>query len=212
MQCPNCMQIEPGQWRYAAEPPLPHISEGDWINEEEEEEEDDANSDRAPHSSFAASAGPYFNGQQRAPPSNQLIFSRVLDPGVMTGRQYLEHPSFQNLHPLANALQLLPHPTSSIVQVNRIPALFGASAPVSAGHMFSSAREQMPGGISHSWTTSFRYVRPRGFPSSSRGVGTSANEGDGIGGSRSSGGRGGGGNGDRNGISGSSHLSGCGPS
>lgn len=104
MQCPNCKQIEPGQWRYAAEPPLPHISEGDWFNEEEEE--DDANSDRALQYAVAASASPYFNGhsitatgqvQQRAPPSDQLIFSRILDPGVMTGSQYLEHPSFQNL-------------------------------------------------------------------------------------------------------------------
>lgn len=94
------MQIEPGQWRFANDPPLPNISEGDWITEEED---DDANSDRAQQSPVAASVGPNFSSyritatgevQQRAPPSHQLIFPRGLEPGVVTGRHYLAHPSF----------------------------------------------------------------------------------------------------------------------
>ncbi|XP_009136268.1 uncharacterized protein LOC103860418 [Brassica rapa] len=206
MQCPNCMQIEPGQWRYATNPPIPTISEGDWLSEEED---DDANSDRFTQSSLAASLGPYFNSQritaigevqQRAPPSRQLTFSRVLEPGVMAGRHYLSHPSFHHNPSVRNAPLFPPYPNTGTLQVNGIPAA-----------MFSSGREQVAGGISHSWT-SFMYETQIGFPSSSRGGGTSVNDGDGIGASSSNGGRGGGGNGDCNGISGGNNLSGSRPS
>lgn len=107
-----------------------------------------------------------------------------------------------------NAPLFPPYPNTGTLQVNGIPAalLGDSSAPV----MFSSGREQVAGGISHSWT-SFTYETPRGFPSSSRGGGTSVNDGDGIGVSSSNGGTGGGGNGDCNGISGGNNLSGCRP-
>ncbi|KAJ4896983.1 Uncharacterized protein Rs2_23777 [Raphanus sativus] len=226
MQCPNCMQIEPGQWRFANDPPLPNISEGDWITEEED---DDANSDRAQQSPVAASVGPNFSSyritatgevQQRAPPSHQLIFPRGLEPGVVTGRHYLAHPSFYPTPPVRNAPLFLPYPNTSTVQVNRIPSLFG-DLPVPGSRMFSSGTEQLAGEIAHSWSTSLMYVSPSLFRSSSRAGGTSVNNGYSIGssssnggrggGGRGGGGRGGGGNGNRNGMSGGSHSRGCRP-
>ncbi|KAF8112767.1 hypothetical protein N665_0062s0110 [Sinapis alba] len=219
MQCPNCKQIEPGQWRYAANPPIQNIREGtEWIAVEEA---DDANSGWLPQSSVAATFGRSFNNdmitgigqvQERAPPSDHLIFPRVLEPAVMTGSNHLPHSSFHRTPSVGNAPLLLPLPIPTTRQVNRIPSLFGglSTAPVSGRHIFWSGREQAAG-ISHSWSSTVTYhVRPSLLLSSSPVRGTSVNDGDGIGVNSSNGGRGG--DGDRNGICGGSHLSGCRPS
>ncbi|KAF8112768.1 hypothetical protein N665_0062s0111 [Sinapis alba] len=209
MQCPNCKQIEPGQWRYAANPPIQNIREGERIAVEEA---DDANSGWPTQSSVRR----YFD-------RGLITAMEALEPVVMRGRQYrAQYPPFHHTPAIGNAPLLPPLPIPTTEEVNLFPSLFGnLSEPVLRAHISSSGRGQA-GGVSHSWAN-LTYLRPGLSGSSSRGGGTSVNDGDGIGISSSDGGRGGGGtsvnggdsingvrssnggrggNGDRNGMSG----------